>query len=174
MQRTESPVVIQYARDVKDAVAAIFHVPKKVRDQTLSLVPPVPALPSAHHLNIATPGSSSASGRISDGQVLESMDLDRQDGGVVEEGHSNFTIDFGESDFEEDDELDTINGLTFSEMRTVLQRASDGTISDSDRAEFAMRMFGMAGGELLAPHTTVRFFLISGAKAINVPRHSRH
>ena len=87
MQTTESPTVVQYAMAARDAVAAIFHVPE-VGDQTLSLVPPVP-LPSAHHHNIATPGPSSESGRVGDNQVLESMDLDRQDGGgvIVEEGH---------------------------------------------------------------------------------------
>lgn len=51
---------------------------------------------------------------------------------------------------EEDDEPDTTNGLTFSQMESVLQRVSDGTISDQERVEAAMLMLGMAGaGELL-------------------------
>jgi hypothetical protein len=40
------------------------------------------------------------------------MDFDRR-GGVVEEGHSSFANDFEEYGSEEDDEPDTINGLTF-------------------------------------------------------------
>jgi len=63
-----------FAMLVRDVVAAIFHVPKKIWDQTLSLVTPVPALPSAHHPNIATPGPSYESGRVSDDQVLESLE----------------------------------------------------------------------------------------------------
>ena len=55
-------------------------------------------------------------------------------------------------------EPDTINGLTFPEMRTVLQRVSDGTIQDRDRAESAMLMLGMAGGEVLLLHTILFLF----------------
>ena len=48
--------------------------------------------------------------------------------------HFNWDIDFDEPDYgsEEDDEPDTINGLTFPEMRTVLQRVSGGKTSDRE------------------------------------------
>ena len=52
----------------------------------------------------------------------------------------------------EEDEPNMINGLTFPEMENVLQRVSDGTISPEERAEAAMLMLGMAGGEFLLPH----------------------
>ena len=146
---TQSAVLKQYAFAVRDAVTAIFHVPK-VQDQSPSLVPPLPAIPPAYHPNIATPGPSSESGRESDVyQGRDSMDLDRRDCSVVEEGPSNFANDLEECSTEEDDEPDTINGLTFPEMRTVLHRVSDGTIPDLERAESAMLMLGMAGGKLL-------------------------
>lgn len=72
-------------------------------------------------------------------------------GGVVEEGRSNFDIDLEEPvyDPEEDDEPDTTDGLTFpqAEMDPVLQRVSDGKISDQERAApAAMLILGMAGG----------------------------
>jgi len=80
------------------------------------------------------------------------MDLDRQGDGSVEDDQSNLAIGFEspgydpEEDDEEDD--DTINGLTFPEMRTVIQQASDGTISNQERADAAMLMLGMAGGDV--------------------------
>ena len=54
------------------------------------------------------------------------MDLDRQDGGVID--HSNLDADFEVPvyDSEENDESDKINGVTFPEMRAVIQRVSDG------------------------------------------------
>jgi hypothetical protein len=70
------------------------------------------------------------------------MDFGRQ-GGIVEEDHSDLA-DYYEDDDELDEDNDTTNGLTFPEMRNVLQRVSDGTISDSQRAEAAMLMLGMA------------------------------
>ena len=88
------------------------------------------------------------------------MDLDRQ-GGIVEDL----------ADYNEDDDLvedDTINGLTFPEMRTVLQRVSDGTTSDSERAVAAMLMFGMAGGKLLLI-CSILLFLIPGARSSTSP-----
>jgi len=59
-----------------------------------------------------------------------------------------------EEDDEEDDEPDTINGLTFPPMDAAIQRASDGTISAEERAEAAMLMLGMAGGERLLFYIT--------------------
>jgi hypothetical protein len=147
VQTSENYIIRQYARLVVNAVAAIFHVPKEVRDQTPSLIPPVPALPPPYHADIAVAGPSFQTGRDRD-----PGDFDREGGGAVGEGHSNFANDvqeygFEEDEDEEDDEPDTINGLTFPEMRVVLQRVSDGTISDNERAEAAMLMLGMAGGE---------------------------
>lgn len=76
-------------------------VPKGVRDQTPSLIPPV----SAYYPNVGTPGTSSGSGTESNVQEeRHSVDLDRQ-GGIVEEDHSDF---YEDDDLEEDD--DTING----------------------------------------------------------------
>ena len=156
------PIVQPLAQIVAQAVALIFHVPKEVQDQTPSLVPPVPALPSAYYPSIETQSTSSGSGtesNVPEGQ--HSMDLDHQ-GGIVEEDFSDL------ADYYEDDELvddnDTINGLTFPEMSTVLQRVSDGTISDSERGEAAMLMLGMAGGKPLLIHF-ILLFLIPGARS---------
>jgi hypothetical protein len=86
-------------------------------------------------------------------------DISRRGGGVVEAEHSGSDMDFNDSDddseedSEEDDDPNTINGLTPSEMETVLQRVSDGTISADERTEAAMLMLGMAGGELSIPST---------------------
>lgn len=160
-----NPALLQFAHVVTEAVAAIFHVPKEVLDQTPSLIPTVPALPSAHYSRVRTPGMSSGSGR--EGNVHEGqhpIDLERQESGVVEEGGDNVE----DHDFEEDNEPDTINGLTFSEMRTILQRVSGSTMSDSERGEAAMLMLGMAGGEPLLICTTL-LFLISGARPSTPP-----
>lgn len=72
--------------------------------------------------------------------------------------------DNGEEYDEDDDEgvePDTINGLTFPEMETVIQRASDGTISAEERTEAAMLMLGMAGGEFLSFSPSLRFPLLT-------------
>ena len=73
---------------------------------------------------------------------------------VVEGGRPNSHMDFEDPDDddddyddEDDDVPDTINGLTFPEMEAVMQRVSDGSISDQERAEAAMVMLGMAGGK---------------------------
>jgi hypothetical protein len=106
-----------YTMVIAHVVDDIFHVPKEVRDQIPSLFPPVPALPSAHYPSVGTPGTTSEFGRESNIQAGQhSMDLDRHDSGVVEEGHSDFIDHFEDDDSEEDNEPDTINGLTFSEM----------------------------------------------------------
>lgn len=135
MRTPQYPELEGYAYAVKNAVDAIFHVPENAQ--------PVPTFPAAHSPNITIPGPSSKSGR------------DTRDGGV-DEGHSDFANDFDKTEeysSEEDDEPDTINGLTFPEMKTVLQRVSDGTISDRERAEAAMLMLGMAGCEFFVPFT---------------------
>ncbi len=160
------PVVQQIAQTVAQAVALIFHVPKEARDQTPSLIPPVPALPSAYYPSVGTPGTPSGSGIESN--VIEgrpSIRLDRQSG-IVEEDHSDLADYYEDDDLVEND--DTINGLTFPEMRTVLQRVSDGTISDSQRGEAAMLMLGMAGGKLLLI-CSILLFLIPDARASTSP-----
>ena len=152
-----NPALAHFVRAVAEAVAAIFHVPKQVLGQTLSLIPPVPTVPAENYPSIGTAGTSSESGRESnlhEGQ--HSMDLDRQESDVVNENHAD---NVEGDDFVEDNEPDTINGLTMSEMRTVLQRVSDGTISDSERGEAAMLMLGMAGGEPLLICTTLLFLI---------------
>ena len=112
------PVVQQIAQAVAQAIALIFHVPKEVRDQTPSSIPPVPALPSAYYPSVGTPGMPCGSGiesNVIEGQP--SMGLDRQSN-IVEEDHSDLADYFEDDDLVEDD--DKINGLTFPEMRAVL------------------------------------------------------
>ena len=58
---------------------------------------------------------------------------------------------------EDDDDPETINGLTFSEMEIVLKKVSDGEASGEERADAAMLMLGMAGGELLFSRTASSF-----------------
>ena len=86
------------------------------------------------------------------------------DGDVVEDERPDSVVDFEDADYysEEDDEPDTINGPTFPEMETVIQRASDGTISAEERAEAAMLMLGMAGGELFL--LSITSFSLSGSR----------
>jgi hypothetical protein len=86
--------------------------------------------------------------------------MDRRDSSAVEEGLSDFANDLEEYSTEEDDEPDTINGLTFPEMKTVLHRVSDGTVPDLERAESAMLMLGMAGGVACIASSTSLYFLI--------------
>ena len=137
------PLLMSYAVIIEAAVGAIFHVPKEVQNQDSLLVEPIPSHPSAHHSNITTPSlSTKHHGDLDSHQQQGSMDLDRQDSGGFGEDHFY-------PDDEEDDEPDTINGLTFPEMRTIIQQVSDGKISDQQRAEAAMLMLGMAGGEIL-------------------------
>jgi len=80
-------------------------------------------------------------------------------GGLADEEPHDLSVEFDDSDNyseeeeyddqdqDQDDGPDTINGLTFPEMETVIQRASDGSISAEERTEAAMLMLGMAGGE---------------------------
>ena len=161
------PAVQQLAQAVAQAVALIFLVPKEVRDQT-SLVPPVLALPSAYSPRVGSPGTSSGSGtesNVPEPEEQHSMDLDRQSGIVEEDSDS---ADYYEDDDLEEDDNDTINGLTFPEMRRVLQRVSDGTASDSERGDAAMLMLGMAGGKLLLIRS-ILLFLIPGARSSASP-----
>jgi len=154
-QKSNDALIGAYAAAVKATVGAIFHVPEQVQDPAPSLVPPGPSLSSANYPVIAAPGPSTkprGSGGVLQGEY--SMRLDPQDGDIIiiEEVHPSLDVNFEEPGYssEEDDKPDTINGLTFPEMRTVLQRVSDGRISDRERAEAAMLMLGMAGGVLLS------------------------
>ena len=78
----------------------------------------------------------------------EEYDEDGEAYGYDEEYEGEYDQEYDEVD-EEDEGPDMINGLTIPEMETVLQQASDGTISAEERVEAAMLMLGMAGGELL-------------------------
>jgi len=153
------PALLQYIGVIKGAIAAIFFVPREVQlsDKISSSTPPVPPLTSAQRSNVpAPPSPARPHGDGDDPHGGDTADPDYQSGGA-EEGHSDLDFedpyqDSGEDgseedDSEEDDEPDTINGLTFSEMETVLQRVSDGELSPEERAEAAMLMLGMAGGE---------------------------
>ena len=68
---------------------------------------------------------------MDDLQEQRSIDLDCQDGDVAGEDRSNLDTNLEELGYGsgEDDEPDTINGLTFPEMKTILQRVSDGKVS---------------------------------------------
>ena len=125
-QRADYPPDVDIYIDlVKLAIASIFFVPDGLQEKASF---PVPTSPS--HLpkqNLTTPGPSAQSyGGRDDSEGQDPSDIGPKD---------------------DDGELDTINGLTFSQMETILQRVSDGTISDLERAEAAMLMLGM-GGEL--------------------------
>ena len=164
-QRSDNPLALYaYIGLVKLAVDAIFFVPGRLQHQHLSVIPPVPSLQSGQHPGITTPELPAQSRG-------DSMDVEGQDpsdvgrgGGIVEAEFSGSDIDFDDSDddseedSEEDDEPNTINGLTSSEMETVLQRVSDGTISADERTEAAMLMLGMAGGELSILYSFVPSF----------------
>jgi len=138
-----------YITLINDVVQQIFFVPRGIQDQA-----PLPA-------------SGVLDSRKARGQ--DPSNICDKDGGLADEEHPDFDADpeysdnYSEGDDEEgyeeyeeeydqeydeeDDEPDMINGLTFPEMETVIQRASDGTISAEERAEAAMLMLGMAGGE---------------------------
>jgi hypothetical protein len=151
-QAPQNIILESFARCVGEAVEAIFHVPKGVRDQ----------LPSRneyeHDTGDVTPPSTS--GRdINVHQGEHSMNLARQDGGVVED-------DSNEYGSEEDDEPNIINGLTLPEMRTVLRRVSDGTISDAERGEAAMLMLGMAGSDWVVSVWSITTFALLSDSAL--------
>ena len=156
-QRSDNPSGLNaYIGFVKLAVDAIFFVPSRLRNQHLSVIPPVPSLRLEQHPGVTTPDLPAQSrGDSMDIEGQDPSDIGRRGGGVVEAEHSGSDMDFNDSeeDSEEDDDPNTINGLTPSEMETVLQRVSDGTISTDERTEAAMLMLGMAGGELSIPST---------------------
>jgi len=174
-KRNNRPVGIDlYISLVAQAIEAIFFVPRPIQEGTLSLIPPVPPIPSEHRSGVTSPGSSiksrrssrkakeqdpSVVGRKDGGAVEEELpqsdaDLERSDhcseegDGDDEEGDKEDYDEDDEYDDEEDEDPDMINGLTFPEMEIVIRRASDGTISAAERTEAALLMLGMAGGEI--------------------------
>ena len=162
------PDLAHYILIVENTIREIFYVPEQVPNRDPSLVPSVPSSSSGQYQDVANTGTLAQPRKGGDGyQTQDSMDLDRRDDGTVEEDHSNLNITFedpgcdhvgyddDEEDEDEDEDEDMINGLTFSEMRTVQRRVSDGTISSEERAEAAMLMLGMAGGELFSLHATL-------------------
>jgi len=149
-----------FIRVTRNIVGEIFHVPG-VQGQPLpraSLVSPSPSAEDSDDTITPTPTRPPGSG--DDRRGRDSMDLGLQGGGSVEESSYD-----AEEDDEEDEDPDTINGLTFPEMRTVLQRVSDGTISDEERAEAAMLMLGMAGGALFTLLHFAPLFLIPDTRS---------
>lgn len=158
--RSDNPLILSsYISNVKIAVDLIFHVPKQIQDLVLPSAQPEFQVP--HHPNVGIPGPSNGlGGDEDDSQESDRLDSgsDGQDDDVPEEGHPDSDVDLTEDsdyDDEEDDEPDTINGLTFSEMEMVMQRASDGSIPAQERADAAMLMLGMARGKLSLPHITL-------------------
>lgn len=143
-----------------NVVEHILHVPNGLLDGSPPSTPP-PADPSARTL---TPrpqfgGGSSTQfvtnpspepGRDVDiPQGQHPMDLEHQEVDATKESSNPETYFEEFDDDSEGDGPDTINGLTFPEMKIVLNRVSDGSISDRERAEAAMLMLGMAGGKFL-------------------------
>jgi len=166
-----------YISLVQGVVEEIFYVPGQIQYQPSPLTPPVLLPPSGQDSNNTT-SSPQSRGSGGDRQGRDSMDLDRQDSGSVEEVPSNMDTGFedpshdreeddeeNDEDDEEDEDPDTINGLTFPEMRIVLQRVSDGTISGKERAEAAMLMLGMAGGEPFRSLPLCPLFLIPDTRS---------
>jgi len=162
------PGTRSYIANVKEAIRAIFFVPPQIHKQTPSQTPVVPSIPSGQQSDVSGPRRSTRSrGGRGDSEKTGGQgpsNIDSGDGGLVDEGHPDLYADFEGSDNyseeddeggheeyeeeydEEDEEPNMINGLTFPEMETVLQRVSDGNISADERADAAMLMLGMAGG----------------------------
>ena len=115
-------------------------------------------------------------------RVVEEIFHVRQDSDIAED-RSNLDIKFIEPEFEEskfeepkydserNDEPGMVNGLTPSEMDTILERVSDSRISDRERADAAMLMLGMAGGELSLLFATFRSLPDTKHQALGI--HSR-
>jgi len=146
------PILISYATIIEATVGAIFHVPEGLQNQDS----PVPSNLPTPCPSITDPGPSTKHHGDRGDYKQDSMDLDHQDGSGAKEDHIDSYINSDEPS-DEDDDPDMVNGLTFPEMRMVLQQVSDGRISDQERAEAAMLMLGMAGGKVLlffsAPHS---------------------
>ena len=160
-QKSENYTLRFFARAIESAVDPIFHIPEQVQSGTPSPVSPGLSLLSTQYPNIAVPREDR-----DDPQGQGSVGLNCQDDDIVEEDHANLGINFGESnyDLEEEGDPDTVNGLEFSEMETVLQRASNGKILDRGRAEAPMLMLGMAGGELSLGFRAFHSFLIPSTR----------
>ena len=135
------------------AIKAIFYAPPELeRPPSLwSVLSPPPDLDVTNpeqRSDTTTPDPSTQSHGDGGLRGQDRMNLESKDGSGVVEDHLVSDTDYEESG-SDSEEGDMINGLTFPEMETVLRRVSDGTISDHERAEAAMLMLGMAGGQLL-------------------------
>jgi len=162
-----------YITNIEKVIQEIFFVPPEIRSHDSLQASGLPPLPSGRDPSVTASGPSTrSSGRKKDNKKTqgrgpgavggkddgladeEHLDMDTSpehsdnySGEDDEELHEEYEEDYDDEEYdEEDDEPDTINGLTYPEMETVIQRASDGTISAEERAEAAMLMLGMAGG----------------------------
>jgi len=151
----ESIFLKHHTEITASVVDAIFHLPKAHREA--SLTPPASQRISLADATTSGPPAESGAGPFvrSTGAAgsLEGqhhMDLDNHEHDAAEEPYDPDVkfegpdYDYG-SEEDDEDEPDKINGLTFSEMDIVINRVSDGSISDAERAEAAMLMLGMAG-----------------------------
>ena len=157
-QRTNNDILHAYISSVWAAVAAIFHIPGQVPSQALHPTPPASDSQTAHNPTMSNPGPPTEPDR-NEGDLQRNSSVDPRSNGqgndVVEGGRPKFHMAFEDPDYDDDDdsddedkdESDTINRLTFPEMEAVMQRVSDCSISDQERAEAAMVMLGMAGGK---------------------------
>ena len=136
--------VKKYMECVEEVVKEIFFVPHGPQKKASPT-------PQKKEVLLSTPGPSTQP-QGGGGNKGRHRRRGRKDDGAVEKEHSNSDVEFEDSDYcsgenREDNESETVNGLTFSQMETVLQRVSDGAIPDQERVEAAMLMLGM-GGEL--------------------------
>ena len=145
------PGIANYIVNIEAVVEQIFFVPRGIQDQALPLASGVPDGKETRGRDLSN--ISSKDGDLVDEERpdfnADPEYSDEYSGEDDEEGYEEYEEEYDEEDDEESDEPDTINGLTFPEMEIVIQRASDGTISAKERAEAAMLMLGMAGGERL-------------------------
>jgi len=96
-------------------------------------------------------------------------------GDITKGNHPNPNIYFEDNDNpKRDDDLEKINGLSFSKMETLLQQVSDGKISCRAWADAAMMMLGMAGGKLSLLFITFCPFIMPKGQAIDVHKCSLH
>ena len=177
-RRTNNDILHTYISSIQDALAAIFHVPRQVHSQESHQTPPASDSQTAHNPTTGIPGPPNEPDR-NEGDLQRNSSADprsnSQGNDFAEGGRPNSHMAFEDPDYDDDDdyddededESDTINGLTFPEMEAVMQRVSDGSISDQERAEAAMVMLGMAGGKPSIHHTAL--FCLSKLRAPDRP-----
>ena len=177
----------QHVGVIVETVKAIFFVPLSLQNRIPSLVQPVPSIQTRQPSGAATQRLSSriwgkaleAVGLRKPGSANPQGSIDRIDVGAIEGDYFEPDVDPQEPDYnskedESDDEPGMINGLNFSEMETVLQRASDGSISAEERAEAAMLMLGMAGGESMLLCTALLSLSNTKHQVAEVNKFSHH